>query len=760
MISAQQLAKELEAINARREVEHRDPVVWRTVGNAAGPIGPPNPLKTTFDTIGLALSGGGIRSAATCLGSIQALQASGKLKNVDYLSTVSGGGYLGCCLAANLSGNGNFPFSNETNDCNDLQDSAAVKYLRDHTNYLMPAGFADFLASVGVILRGLTASASLTLGPIFLLAGLTAYLFRIDDPIESWFGIGGNFKLTLTAATLFLLYLLALAMYRSVLNSEGKSPYEFRDLTSTLTVSGIWIVGILFVIELQPLAIHAIWVKEGGYTGSIVVAVTSLSKILAPFAGLVAAFAGWFVEVAKANDQQQTKLSVVRSITSRAALWIAALVLPLLLWQLYLSLASAAIPNGASYEHAFNWIAPFGDDIALLYIVVGVVLFATSWVLEPNANSLHRLYRDRLGDAFLFLAPIGNDENVNSVDRMKLSALEVGLTPYLLVNTALNIQRSEYANKRARDADFFMFSRDYIGSRATGYVPTQTMETAIPTLDLATVMAVSGAAASSNMGASALKPLAFTLALLNIRLGYWMPNPSLFKDVRVGFAGNEVAKQNWRKYLRSIFYLWSEMLSTLDETNDAVYLTDGGHIENLGVYELLRRRCGLIIVVDAEADPALRFPSFMALQRYARLDLGVRIELPWQEIRARYTTFNNGLSNSEKTGELNARSHGCHAAVGTIVYPDAPPGKIIYLKSTLTGDENDIVLNYKRKYPAFPHETTTDQFFAEEQFEAYRALGFHAMIQFLEGDDIVAGLNGKRIRSKVERARAVARLFR
>jgi hypothetical protein len=173
-----------------------------------------------------------------------------------------------------------------------------------------------------------------------------------------------------------------------------------------------------------------------------------------------------------------------------------------------------------------------------------------------------------------------------------LVRIDVTRSPYLLVNTALNIQRSEYANKRGRDADFFVFSRHWIGSHATGYVPTKTVEDCIPTLDLATVMAVSGAAASSNMGGSALKPLAFTLALLNVRLGYWMRNPSTFKDQRIDFGGREVGS-SLRPYLRSTFYLWLEMFSTLDETNDAVYLTDGGHIENLGIYELLRRRCRL-----------------------------------------------------------------------------------------------------------------------------------------------------------------------
>ena len=69
------------------------------------------------------------------------------------------------------------------------------------------------------------------------------------------------------------------------------------------------------------------------------------------------------------------------------------------------------------------------------------------------------------------------------------------------------------------------------------------------------------------------------------------------------------------------------------ETSTTIFLTDGGHIDNLGIYELLRRRCQLIIAVDAEADPQMSFRSFVALQRYARIDLGVLIDLPWPNSR-------------------------------------------------------------------------------------------------------------------------------
>jgi hypothetical protein len=183
-------------------------------------------------------------------------------------------------------------------------------------------------------------------------------------------------------------------------------------------------------------------------------------------------------------------------------------------------------------------------------------------------------------------------------------------------------------------------------------------------------------------------------------------------------------------------YFLNEMLGILDETSIDVYLTDGGHIENLGVYELLRRRCAVIIVVDAECDPTFGFASFIKLERYARIDLGVRIDLPWAAI-----------GRKPQPGSRDPAPP--HCALGQIHYPDGKSGVLLYVKASVNGDENDYVTDYRRRYPDFPHEGTADQFFGEEQFEAYRALGFHALFGALSGADPVAV---DRRRSRLDRA--------
>jgi hypothetical protein len=374
-------------------------------------------------------------------------------------------------------------------------------------------------------------------------------------------------------------------------------------------------------------------------------------------------------------------------------------------------------------------VFPGKRAVVYLYLVVALVCGLIIPFLRPNANSLHRLYRDRLSKAFLFVpqrvvAPTGGCVPTLAPLQMKLSDLSERDAPYQLINTALNVQASKSVNRRGRNADFFLLSRNFVGSRATGYVPTSDMERVVHRFDLGAAVAVSGAAVSSNMGAATIKPLSATLALLNIRLGYWLRNPK-----RIRRKGGWSALAN--------FYFLAEMLGLLNEKTRSIYLSDGGHIDNLGIYELLRRRCKVIIVADAEADPQMAFGAFNVVERYALVDLGVRIDLPWQQVANVSKTTGIKI---DKEGDA-PKKLGPHVAVGEIRYPGGRRGVLVYIKSSLTGDENDYVFHYKKRYGSFPHETTLDQLFTEEQFEAYRALGFHAAHRFFDRRDDFAHLD-------------------
>jgi hypothetical protein len=285
----------------------------------------------------------------------------------------------------------------------------------------------------------------------------------------------------------------------------------------------------------------------------------------------------------------------------------------------------------------------------------------------------------------------------------------------------MNIHGSRTDNERGRNADFFLFSSRFVGSRLTGWCATRDLERAWPSFDLGAAVTVSGAAVSANVGARLNRFVVFSLAMLNIRLGYWLPNPRRLKDG----VEPRLAK-TWGPF----WVLW-EAFSWLKETSRLVFLTDGRHIENLGLYELLRRRCRVIIVVDAEADPAMVMPSLVQVERFARIDLGIRIELEWDQVCRRTREY-----------DPTKRFAGPHAAIGTIYYGEgdnAERGLLIYLKSSLSGDENDYVQEYRRRYAKFPQEGMFDQFFSEEQFEAYRALGFHIAHRVFTGEDPFQG---------------------
>jgi hypothetical protein len=221
------------------------------------------------------------------------------------------------------------------------------------------------------------------------------------------------------------------------------------------------------------------------------------------------------------------------------------------------------------------------------------------------------------------------------------------------------------------------------------------------TIDLATAIAISGAAASPHMGMGSIPSLSALMTLLNIRLGFWIAKPS---------------KKGWR--VPGFTCLLREMTGTMmTEKNKWLNLSDGGHIENMGVYELLRRRCKFIVCVDGEADPESMFQGHLTLVRHAQIDLGIRIEPRLDEIRP----------------DPKSRFSRTHAQLFRIVYPKTGDGRpegiglMLYLKLSLTGDEAELLKRYRSMNPEFPHQSTLDQFYDEEQFEAYRQLGVHVV---------------------------------
>ncbi len=357
----------------------------------------------------------------------------------------------------------------------------------------------------------------------------------------------------------------------------------------------------------------------------------------------------------------------------------------------------------------YGMFSSLWDDSAdWVFFAVFPVLLVYWLIVDVNRTAAHKFYRDRLSKAYLFR--IIGSERVEHNDAQKLSDLnrEGSAAPYHLINVALNLPDTKVPSLRGRLSDFFIFSKCFTGSIQTGYLETKQMEQYDGDLDLGTAMAISGGAAAPNMGDTTVKPLVFIMTLLNIRLGYWLPNPRIANDAswftRIGLRRGPGPK-----------YVLKEAIGKVHAQGKYVNVSDGGHIENLGIYELLRRHCKFIIAVDGEADPDMQFASLVKLQLYARLGMGIEIELDLEPIRK----------------DAEGLSAQCWT-LGKIRYGEGKLGYLLYIKSSVTGNEYEYVRAYRAKNPEFPHESTTEQFFTEAQFEAYRALGYQL------GDELFA----------------------
>ena len=344
---------------------------------------------------------------------------------------------------------------------------------------------------------------------------------------------------------------------------------------------------------------------------------------------------------------------------------------------------------------------------------------AMSLVININKFSLHSIYRNRLIRAYLGATRLqeygvqrrpnrftGFDPNDNLQMWQLLPPDQPARKPLHIVNAAINLVRTENLAWQQRKAQSFTISPLFCGSWNIGYRRAMRYGTngqIRKAITLGTAMAVSGAAASPNMGYHSAPAVTFLLAFFNVRLGWWLGNP--------GPAGTHTYDRSCPRI--AVRPLLAETFGLTDAANPYVYLSDGGHFENLGLYEMVLRRCRYILVSDASCDTARSFTDLGNAIRKVRIDLGVEIEIDPQLLKVQAETL---LSRT-------------HFALGIIRYDridqGATPGLLIYLKPSLTGNEPADVTEYASCHEEFPHEPTADQFFDESQFESYRALGAH-----------------------------------
>jgi patatin-like phospholipase len=516
----------------------------------------------------------------------------------------------------------------------------------------------------------------------------------------------------------------------------------------TLMIILVWVVvtplvmfGPLFLINLRGLF-------SGNSFGTTKAVITTVVGVVS---GAITLFGGSSSKTpangeTEANDSKSKAITV---LTSASAAIFAVFLIILLVWLTdWLMFGMAKSMHAAGYLAAIP-PSPAGnlDSVRLLPIwfqmlatgaLFGVALVAGR-LINTNRFSLHYYWRNRIVRAYLGASnPDRDNQAIKSrvanhftgfavSDGIRMSKIAKGARGKLfhVINIALNLAGAEKLEWQDRKCESFTVSPLHCGSYWLGYRSSadyargslkKEEENRGTGISLGSAVAISGAAASPNMGYMMTSPVArFLMTLFNVRLGFWLGNPGVA-------GGGDPTTFNKPTYDRdspaqSVRPIFSEALGMTDSESPYVYLSDGGHFENLGLYEMILRRCRLIVISDASTDPSYDFQSLAMAIRQVRVDFGVPIDM-------RKMSF-----GSKPDSDHN------YCAIGTIRYScvDKRPekenafydGVLIYIKPSLIGGEPRDILNYHRDNPTFPEEAIADQWFSESQFESYRALGNH-----------------------------------
>ncbi|MHB8531102.1 MAG: patatin-like phospholipase family protein [Solirubrobacteraceae bacterium] len=750
--------------------EHREPIPSYT-----GLVESPQPGK-----IGIACSGGGIRSAAFSLGALQVLQGKGVFPKARYLAGVSGGSYIAAafCMVRKTWQPGQ-PRPKKRDPGWDDSDPAVVlehqpffpgspeeQYLRNRSSYLAPGafglvrlGYRVFLGA-GINLLFIAVALVTFAFPLGLLYGwlypsLTAHVVGHGLCSRRFARRGGGSEYRNTLCELLPLHLpssiwypiAGVAAFSVVLG--GASILAFKWSGWVRQVAEVWSLRLLvlasgaaaLLIGLPVLlSLFRAWgtsipnavthfpggvtvpqhpIKPtGGTSPATAAAVGAGGAATLGGAVLLQLRAEWTAAKAVAEDAGK-----VRQWYEKLAPWlrtglasvIAGLIGPILTLALVLE-AMSWVLNHPDPGIRWAWTGAFMLGFAVVYLFADL----TTW-------SLHSFYRRRLCTAFALkrvappqdyppIAPVAGSEdppagvaearNYRQQVNLSETAIAPGENgqewPTLLVCAAANVS-DEAATPPGRRVTSFTFSATAMGGPLVGAVRTRELEEGCnPSrrsyFTLPAAVAMSGAALSPSMGKMTRGPLRFLMALANVRLGVWVPNPRRIHS----FEGRIQPKPRPS-------YLVRELFGMNPLNAPYLYVTDGGHYENLGLVELLRRGCTEIYCFDASNDDFAAIGDALAL---ARSELGVEIAIETKP-----------LGVNKETGLAEADCVEAH-----ITYPEAgaPPATLFYARLAMTAASPADVVAYHRQDSRFPHDPTADQLYTDQRFESYRALGAHA----------------------------------
>jgi GNAT superfamily N-acetyltransferase len=796
-----------------------------------GPAGEPWIRYTPIDRVGLAFSGGGIRSATFNLGVLKALHELGLLKHVDYLSTVSGGGYIGAWWTAWRARWGK-EFPEALPDPNAGKNSKPekknrepeeVRHLREFSNFLSPRiGFFEsemwnaVMAVLSAMLPAVLVASSVIALAFLVWLGVNSLILvsalGLPVPGRDWLIAHGLSSLTgrglsalIAPAVLSVITIVTYIGSEWTWHCAGKAEplstkWQIGLVVVHVVMLGLIVVGICmgwhFLMRAgwmhsEPPSDAKLWqwsigISPGGRAFSFSPHLFDASILwagvaLVVFVPRLLIMRFWKVSVSSKmvsviDRALPRMIGAALVFAALAGLWLAGCWLHRHYTYWGASPAAAgAFASGGAFALLRRWIGNLGPAkkggvmdmikplipqilayvaialwaICIAFLLVrwiqngqspwcvvgiaaGIVVFAILF-FDPAQVSMHSFYRNRLARAYLGASNLdagrSSEKNRQTDVRIRDDIQLRHLSPkdqerpiHLICCAANDIGGDQLANL-SRGARSAVLSK--IGFAIGNHCHTWESEGKKgETLGLGSAITASAAAFNSNMGSLSMTlgaGVTFLCTALNLRLGLWLPHPLTHKN------GAPKLIPGWL-FIKEMFGATNSGLRPPRSPKPRrpvakyVHLSDGGHFEDLGLYELVRRHCRYIIVSDCGADPEVAFDDFGNAVRRIREDFGVEIDIDLLPLKP------NAARLSKQ-----------HVAVGSISYDprgdQKDTGILIYLKPTLTGDEPCDITQYRTRNKDFPHESTGDQFYDEAQWESYRRLGEHgarSALRFVE----------------------------
>jgi hypothetical protein len=584
---------------------------------------------------------------------------------------------------------------------------------------------------------------------IFATQLVTAWLLWMAA--NAWSGEDATLKNSLIYACFAVPVILILLVLTGVLLAGLTSNYTEDDDQEWWARAGAWIfiviigwsvICALVIFGPQLLIDLPERLSEGKFFSKEVL--LTLGGIIS---GAISLYGG-FNSKAPANDQEAKKagaggklLQILMNVAAALFLVFLIIVLALLTNMLLVTLFGGLLALAQWIPSIVNWLTagtetlPGPDNhLALLYESPFRLLFLLTAILlllgyffgrliNTNKFSLHYLWRNRIIRAYLGASNPNRQPNLftgfDGDDNIRMHEMKPVKEKKMLhvLNFALNLVGGEKLAWQERKAESFTASPLHCGNYRLGYRCAESYGGRVKPGDkdkrrgisLGTSIAISGAFVSPNMGYMQTSPvIRFLMTLFNVRFGWWLGNPGRAGDG----ASDLIRTYDLNSPRLSVKPIVKEALGMTNDKSDYIYLSDGGHFENFGLYEMVLRRCRLIVIGDATSDADYAFESLGQSLRKIRIDFGIPVEFKKFSIV-----------------KPSSNGQGAYAAIGTINYScidgSGVDGTLILIKPTLLGDEMRDVLNYASENESFPQEFIGDQWFSESQFESYRALGSH-----------------------------------